>query len=361
MRFYLINFIIFILYSSVIQISNSKHKRELLFGIYIIHFTTIAGCRSITVGTDTRLYNNIFISTINTSLPELISNSKFVGYSLWMKIIALLFNKSYENFLFISAFVTNTLLFQVVYKIKNLSLFSVAYLYITFYYFYQSMNIARQYLAISLCLVFFYLIVYEKKYFKGILFWLLAVSIHSTSIVCIVFIPLSKINWNLKKYGYLSAFTILVLFFYNRIFTIFQYFFHDYQIYNENQYSASGTRILLVLFQLVILLFGLIMTNKHKKIYTNDIYVLQSIILISTIIGIFYSNNQLIVRMQIYFEIFSIMYIPLLFLKMTPSKLKINKFNIIFFGILLILLVPYFYQVLKNYGDIIPYTTFFRK
>lgn len=361
MGFYLINFIIFILYSSVIQISNSKHKRELLFGIYIMHFTAIAGCRSIAVGTDTRLYNNIFISTINTSLPELIRNSKFVGYSLWIKFIALLFNNSYESFLFISAFVTNMFLFYVVYKIKNLSLFYAAYLYITFYYFYQSMNIARQYLAIALCLVFFYWIVYEKKYYKGILFWLLAVSIHSTAIVCIVFIPLSKIKWNLKKYGYLSVFTILILFFYNRIFTIFQYFFHDYQIYNENQYSTLGTRILLVLFQLIILLFGLIITNKYKEKYTNDVYVLQSIILISTIIGMFYSNNELIVRMQIYFEIFSIIYIPLLFLKITPSKSKFSKFNLIFFGILLILLVPYFYQVSKNYGNIIPYTTFFRK
>ena len=361
MKFYLINLVVLIVYSTIIQLLNIKNERKVLLFTYVLHFSLIAGLRAHSVGTDTQLYNNIFLTTANSNFAELLNNSKFIGYSFLMKIISIFTGNNYTVFLLFVSFLTNFFIFFVAYKIRETSLFFTAFFYSVFYYFYQSMNISRQYLAIALCIYFFYLVAVEKKFIKGLVVLLIATSIHTTAIVCLIFIPLSRIKWDLKKYLYLSFLSVICSLLYKRGVIFFTNIFDDYQMYSENQYLAAGNRIFLVMFLLLIVLLGLFLTNRYKEIYSDNVFILQSFLLVSIIFGLFYSRDQLVVRIQTYYEIFSVMYIPLLFFPRPSKSSLFRPISFFILAIALVSLVPFYYQLSGNYGNIIPYTYSFRK
>ena len=153
MIFYILNLLMLVLYSIGIKAIRLKNGNKILAIIFTIHFTLISGFRAIGVGTDTYTYQRIFLQTEMSSVSSIIQNSKLIGYQLLMKFITTFFGSNYHIFLFIVAMITNSLIFFTVYKMNNRSISQAGYLYFILYYFISSMNISRQFLALSLCLV----------------------------------------------------------------------------------------------------------------------------------------------------------------------------------------------------------------
>lgn len=363
MSFYLFNLILLVSYTLIVKVSKYEGEKKLLFILYVIHLSTIVGIRSVNVGTDTGLYQAIFNSTSRQSIMFILQESDFILYSLLMKLVSNMFNGNYQVFLFIVAIITNFFFLIVAFKLKDMSMFLFTFFYIVLFYYFQTFNISRQFLAISICFFYFYLLTQNKK-ISAFIFLLIAVMIHTTALVCIVFYFLNNIVWTTKKYIFLSFFTILSLGIFENVFSIFATYFPHYDMYSGRieDFTSGGNRIWLTIFLTLILLLGIYVSQNNTKLYPNYFYVLQSVLVISSSIGVFFYANELMVRIQFYFEVFSIIYIPLIFLKnkrQIVNNGKVSYLSLLLVPLILILFVPFFIQLRNNYGDVIPFEFYF--
>lgn len=354
--FYLTNFLICFIYTIFPYIAKLRNKRKILYVIYSIHFALIAGFRSLNVGTDTLSYNTIFLGTINRNYTDILTTSKFSGYEVMMKLFSTFLNSNNTIFLFFIALLTNGIFFYCAYKFEISEPFYVAFFYVTFYYFFQSMNMTRQTFAMALCVLSFYLYS-SKKLFSSFVFFFCGVFVHSTSIAAIIFPILYKVNWTKRKYLLLTIATLAISFSYHLLIDIFVRFFDSYDMYINStvDYSSKGGRILLVLFYSIILIIGIFYSTKTKK-YNQLLMTMQGILIISCVLGFIFSSDQLMVRIQMYFEIFIIYYIPMLF---ANHKIEYERaqpvFSYLIIPIMLLSIVPLVIQLLNNYGGVIPY------
>ncbi|HGF7851311.1 TPA: hypothetical protein QFM40_002090, partial [Enterococcus faecium] len=96
-------------------------------------------------------------------------------------------------------------------------------------------------------------------------------------------------------------------------------------------------------------------STKTKK-YNQLLMTMQGILIISCVLGFIFSSDQLMVRIQMYFEIFIIYYIPMLF---ANHKIEYERaqpvFSYLIIPIMLLSIVPLVIQLLNNYGGVIPY------
>ncbi|WP_376716868.1 EpsG family protein [Enterococcus hulanensis] len=344
------------MYTIFTHIAKLKNKEKILYIAYTVQLSLIAGLRSFTVGSDTLTYNNIFLSTINKSYGTIISTSKFSGYELVMKLFSTLLNSNNTLFLFFIALITNGIFFYCAYKLKISQPFCVVFFYFTFYYFFQSMNMTRQTFAMALCVLSLYLFS-QKKIFLSLTTFIFALLTHSTSIVAIIFPVLYKIHWTKKKYFALALVTLAISLLYHFLIDIFVRFFDSYDMYINStvDYSSNGGRVLLVLFYSIILIMGIFYSTK-KKNYSQLFMTLQGILVLSCILGFLFSSDQLMVRVQMYFEIFLVYYIPMLFI---PHRVEFDEaqpvFSFMIIPIMLLSIIPLILQLLNNYGHILPY------
>lgn len=337
-----------------------RNREKVLYVMYTCHFSLIAGLRSSCVGSDTLMYNNIFLNTMNKSFVQIISTSKFIGYELLMKIFSSFSYGNHTLFLIFVAVISNGLFFYCAYKFKIASPLYVAFFYVTFYYFFQSMNMTRQTLAIALCVFSFYLFS-QKKNISSFLVFICAVLVHSTSIVTIVFLLLYKISWSKKKYMILAIVTFMVALLYPILINLFARLFDSYNMYVNStvDYSSRGGRILLVIFYTLILIIGIYHSTKTKD-YSQIFMTIQGILVISCLLGFLFSSDQLMIRIQMYFEIFLIYYLPMLFIRYRKKyKETQSMFSYMIIPIMLISIVPLIFQMLNNYGQVIPYLSIF--
>ena len=69
------------------------------------------------------------------------------------------------------------------------------YLFVFLYFYFNSLNTSRQYFAMSLTLIFFYL-VDEKKYIAAFIVGAIAVGVHSAVLPCVLLcVAVSIIRW----------------------------------------------------------------------------------------------------------------------------------------------------------------------
>lgn len=360
MLFYFSNFIVCLLYTFLLYLIRIVNREKIIYIIYSVHFALIAGLRTLNVGTDTLAYNNIFLGTMNKSFGQIISNSRFVGYELLMKIFASFFNGKYSPFLFFIALVTNCIFFYCAYKFKVSKPFCVAFFYVTFYYFFQSMNMTRQTFAMALCVLGFYLYT-QKKFFSSIMIFVCSVLIHSTSIIVLIFPILYKISWTKKKYFALALSTFIISLSYSSFIGLFSRFFESYNIYINSSvdYSSRGGRVLLVLFYSLILVLGIFYSTRTRK-YNQIFMTIQGILVISCLLGFLFSSDQLMIRIQMYFEIFIIYYLPMLFFRDDKEYKEVfPKISYMIIPIMVVSIVPLIFQLLNNYGQVIPYKSIF--
>lgn len=361
MFFYVVNLITMFIYSIGFRYINIKNRKKILTYIYIFHFTVISGFRAVSVGTDTYIYQGIFNQSGLSSAVHILQNSKFIGYELLMKLVAIVFNNNYNIFLLIIAFLTNFFIFYTVYKINDTLIFQSGYLYYVLYYFISTMNTTRQMFAISLCVLSIYYLI-EKKKIRCFLLLTSAFFIHATSLTVLVFPLLYKVKWSGFKYILLATSTILFGRISSVVMGLFSRVLRGYSIYDSATIMQSqGNRVYLTLFLCSILLLCIFISFRYR--FSKSIYFFQAILIISFVIGLLFARDSLVIRAQQYFEIVTIVYFPLFYFELknflrNENLKSAQLLKIIYCIFLIILIVPFFIQLHSNYGEVIPYSTF---
>ena len=218
--------------------SYSKKSRKKFCVFSWIVLSLIEGLRDFSVGTDTIQYAATF---------EMEQMDYYeIGFQLIGKFVHL-FSDNPIVFLLIVSLITNGLIFRAIYK--NSSNVAVsAFTYMSLYYYFNSFNAVRQYLAIGLILCA-YTFLKDDKFMKYFIFVLIAALIHTTAIVGLLLFPLYQLNLKreidkrnfVRWFGILLVFEILFVYLFKNYFhSILEFFPRYMDAYGESDYYFEG-------------------------------------------------------------------------------------------------------------------------
>ena len=295
------------------QSSNLK----ILFAVYLIAIVLIIGLRKHTVGADTeayiRDYYNVFLEKGTSRVANFEIVLKAIGY------LCSLVSKEYNFFLIICSFLTTALFFNFILKNSKDPILSLVIFLGMF--FIQSMNLMREWLAISF-LVNAYTYYKEKKYKISIIFMLLAFFTHITSVAFLIIPFLFKIKN--KKIMIFIVFAGCLLFYILRntilssivsLVPKFYVYIYGSDMVNE---SAFNFKDIVFLFILSAFLFFLFLKPKMFSVREKEnLYEYSVFLIIALTLSLVGQKYFMLHRIVYYFSVFLIISIPNFIKKMS--------------------------------------------
>lgn len=201
---YLTTFFITIVLFYITEVISKKNKNLGIFLVFIasLPLAILAGLRSLRIGTDVLVYiQPIFsLSTLVSSFSQLIQlkPDTEIGY-LFLNFFISRFTSNFQLYLFILEYIIVLLFAFGLFKLRNNGSLTIGMLLFCFLLFNRSLNIARQFLAMSF--VFFNLKHYfEKNNFKFIMSVIFASLFHSSSLLVLPIIYLAKVKNKILQY-----------------------------------------------------------------------------------------------------------------------------------------------------------------
>lgn len=339
---------------------NQKRKKMFVVVSCLVMFLIMA-MRSPSVGTDAQTIVGMFMANrtifsggFNAFFYNFVSK---IGYFIW---------PNGQMILIINAAIICTAIGVFVYHNSDDAFLSI-YLYVTLYFFFNSMNIMRQYDAIAMSLIS-YTAYMKKKNVTALLFALLSVGFHSTAIVFFAFafvmIAIKSMH-RLSNQILLFAGLVFVLgYLFQPMLVIFARIFPHYAMYVGDEgltltgYTSEGKKVLITLMFLFVLMFAYITIQKTRNVQEN--FVLSKalcvnffFVLVAVAFGLAGGKLQLISRVESYFSIFFIIFAPEV-VKMIDVRYR----RAFYIGFVLIMIVPMMFQLKSNNSEVLPYNLF---
>ncbi|QBA78935.1 EpsG family protein (plasmid) [Lactiplantibacillus plantarum] len=330
----------------------------------------LSAARAVSVGTDTQLYNNLYSWDFEAENWQNILSSKYPLYSLYTYCLHFISSNPQIIIVMNSLIIVTSVAIAIYSYSENVFLSNI--LYVTLYFFFNSMNISRQFLAIGILLV---ATVYLNKN-KIWLFWILyivACLVHSTALVGIIFFVIHVIHWNKTRFILSGSLGIVLLIFYKIILNLFIVLFPAYSMYSIgtsdtnvdtlSSQSNGGTLLVTIFYLLFICIATLCKVRFQDENREKRFAFLTVVMIIAVVFGIVFYKNILMTRVILYLSIFSIVYISevidLFILNIDTTS--VNRWCIRFLvvcGVIAITCVSLYVQLNKNLSDVIPYVSF---
>jgi hypothetical protein len=312
------------------QLSKSKVSGQIFVCALILSLTLLAGLRDISVGIDTRSYYMAILSASPGYSGEQFYNYFEIGFVLLLKGLIFLVKDPHCVILLVS-WMIHMLMIETLWSFKNDVSFSFSvFLYYTMYYF-ETYNVMRQWLAIAI--IFFALrYLLEDQYLKFVCFLLIATTMHSSAIICMVFIPIHMLIVHKVplKYKVLIGVAIIVYL------TFSDYFFGLLGVESvferyKHYYIGGSTSIsfgFYFVLRLCILLFALFLLKQDSYALQHSTFIKNMIAL--TFLGTLLTMTGYVIRyadrLGTYAVVYEIMLWPLLIKsKKTPALVAIFK------------------------------------
>lgn len=348
--------IIALLINMVFPKQKKKQKMILFSLIAILSMFVVMGLRAKSVGVDTELYCTIFSNFAKGNVNNANFDTSKV-YEYYNIIVSKIFGDNERVIILSNSFVI-LLLFFIFNNKTSPNVYLSTVLYILLYFYLQSFNISRQFIAIMLSAVSMQYVV-NKNLKKYLILNALSIFTHNTAlIITIVGLILMNIKeYNIKKVIVLAIGAILSTSLLDRIIAIFLILFPKYTSYfttnNLFYETGQGRKIILILVYAVFLLMGLYVFEMKKKEMSKDEYrkymIYSSLIIFACVIGVMGMKSTMIGRVSLYFEIFMVAYIPMIIEKINKRK------DVWYFTIAVVLFIPFYIQLSGNISGVIPY------
>lgn len=361
MLFYLINLVIILSYGLFINCVSIKRGNKIFITLVCIHLGIIMACRSENVGSDTEGYSRLFyIISYSDDIFSVIKSAPL--YSAYNYAVSLISTNT-QCIIIFNSLIIITGMGIFIYRNSPNVVMSIYY-FISLYFYFHSLNATRQFIAtILIANSYYYLKNNNMK--KFLILLVAAISIHNTASVFLIVWLLSKIKWSNFRICILAFMTTLIMYFYDKLLGIFLMVFPRYIMYmGGGEFSLSdtgqGKKILVSFLYLLIvaLCMFLIRGNRHddNQDVKENLYLLTAIMTVAVVIGIVFYNNLLISRIEIYFSIFVIIYIPLVIQILGKTNTKLNLLAHYF--LMIITTIPLVFQLKSNISRVIPYEFF---
>lgn len=261
------------------------------------------------IGYDYFNYMRIFEEIRSLSLSEIFGSyvyQKFMGYALFNKLVATL-GGDYILLLFVTNLLLTGMVVWHVHKYSKMPWLSM-YLYVTLQFFAHSMNLVRQSIAATICLMS-YRFIREKKLIPFLLIVTAACTFHLSAVFMLGFYLVANWKPNWKLYTGISAVALLVYIYSTPIAEfITKYVFTSYAGYITTRYWQP----LKWSYAVFPAVYFLLTYWRHDKLLTKDP---KNCVLINsafyTFLLYFFSTQHMILeRFSIYIFLFSLVLIP---------------------------------------------------
>lgn len=319
MAFYLCVFLI-----CFIVLLRSNNTKGLVFAFVLL--TLVSCCRGINVGVDTPQFCAAYEEIGKSTSWDFTSFRYEAGFFYLCKILNL-FSHSYRLLIIVTSLLINISVFLFIKRNSYDFMFSTM-TYLLFNCFFSSMNLMRQWLALSIVMLGFRCLT-KKKYAKYILICLLASLFHKVAVSALLLIPFKLLKSKKAFYIALIAAFTLVFFFANETFNFLAPVF-GYVNYIDGEFTSGnnfGSYLLLIEHGFILLLSYWL----HKKwCNTNGVVITSNHFSILMGAGILHCG----------------------FLLLSSKMVIFNRFSE-FFSMYLVILIPEIFKLLKmeNYKD----------
>ena len=344
----------------IILKSDLKNKKILYIFSVFLPLCIVSAVRANTVGSDTLTYTHLFElirneHSFNTAmhLTSYVSAPVYFAYNF---VLSRLFATP-QAIIVSNSILVNFLIGRFIYKsTKYVGRATALYFFLTLYF--ESMNGTRQFVALGLCLNAYLFFKEDLKSVKGWIIFLLALGVHNTSVIFLLvlvtiwFTKKKRRIKNITFYVIIGSFAASIII--DKIIGIFIRIFPRYLNYLNGAMSdqvlintGEGRIALIFLLQGV---YCYIYYLKNKSIKASIISPEYIISLFACVLGIVFSRNTLLIRMNWYLQSFNI-----LFISDTAQMLeKKNRLIIdtVFFSLLLVYCILY---LIEGKGNISPF------
>ena len=321
--------------------------------------TLVAGLRNVHIGNDTITYVKYFNMVCSGNKVDM-----EIGFVILMKLVSFV-SKNPNIFLSLCALITYSCVAWRLWELREDSSFGIAFFSYYSFYFFGSMNVMRQYMSVA---ILFWATRYIKRtdseqgnYTKFLLFLVIATSIHTSSILGILFIVVQffflkyqKTNdkFKLIMLGIAGCFAIIAFI------PLIESALEKYTHYASNVDSNMGMRIpaLLVIWLVSILVY------RSETPYIDDKsewekYLLGTTrfyFLLSCLLALIGYKYKVVGRVSWLFNMFQGVYYGIILREWSEAQRVLLK--VLVYAVVGYVLVQYVF--LLNGDNIHPYKTF---
>lgn len=349
MTIYLINIVLILGFGFMfIHVNPSDNKKKVYCTICAIQWILLSGLRDWTVGDDTRGYAIHFESGLTTPWSTVLSNcwnylfhgleTKDPGYYLLQKIFQI-FTDNYQLWLFFIAIVFTGLMARWIYKYSSMPDISFLIYSVLFFAFY-SVTGHRQTLATALIVFLGYEYAKKRQLVKFAIVAFIAFMLHKSSLVFIAYYFLANISITPLYVTIMLAISVGIALLGKQLYGPIALFlgFGDEQV----DYSVGGAETyatVLVLLCIVALCFYP-WINKRRK----DSKYLYNMLFLTFITTLLVYQNQTFMRIQQYFSLVIMIFIPELIQSFDKNYRVIPYLFVVGF------LCAYFFRIQPGYS-----------
>lgn len=287
----------------------------LLWGIFLI---LLCGLRSIDIGRDTSMYAYIFQSIKNKhTLQELFENYEYFEYGYYLLNYVVSRFVDYQGFLLVSAILSIGPVIYIVLKYSKQPWMSLL-LYSCFQFFTFTMSGMRQAIAMGI-LMLAYDCMINKKLKQYLILCFIAIMFHSSAILFIPIYWIRNIPFKKNIGIFCGTFMALTYVFRKNLWSIATVF--GRQQYESNDAGGTMMYLFMILSIALGLLFreGLIVGDQENEESVQN-RVLLYLQVLAAMVWPIASGNSATFRMFFYYQIFMILYVPVV-IKAIPDRL----------------------------------------
>jgi hypothetical protein len=329
--------------------------------------SVLAGCRDLTVGFDTVYYMVPYFQIAQSCNTYASFLAKLPDIEPLYGLLTYIVASCTDNvawLLFFQQIIIIFIVYLSAYQIrKNIPIYFCMIVYFLSFY-YHSLNIVRQMLAMSFCLLSFSFLL-KYQYSKSFISFLPAIGFHSTSFIFLIVYPLfylahkrkTQIIWQYIIFSMVIVFLCIlnieeILYFVvSKNILPNKFLFYSPGVTSVHQSQGFPES----LFSYCVLLL-ILLRYCHTKKYRVDYFILVNCFSVAAMLfcisGVFI--NVMMLRWVYYFLFPFIIFLPMILYR---NKRRIVSLPLLSFVILFLLSFWYTTLVLNDYSDVFPYTS----
>lgn len=345
--------------------AEKKSMKRILVAIALLMPSFLAGARDFTIGWDVLLYGKGWFERACEYNSLILYMQKANEYSVGIGYAAINYCVSriahnFHVFLFIYQLIQLCIVYYTIKPLKNEISLTFAFFVYFFSYYNLSLNILRQIMAIMIVL-FSYRYILNHKPTRFALMIAIAYTFHNTAVIGLVLYP---INWALNSKSLKKIAKIIIIvgsaaaaMGYQLLLNMFAKF-GLLQIERYSHYVSDtevGGRYIRLLYWLIILIF-ILWKGRNCIEYNNKSLTLEMYMAMSGIFSLMaFIGSPWIVRIVYYFDVFQILFLPVLVQKLPftlGKKKKVGSYLVI--GAIIVAFWLFNY-ILRRGGNTYPY------
>lgn len=256
--------LISIIFLIIAEKMEKKELKVLMYILAVVPFFVVSALRY-DVGTD---YLKRYVYDYNRMAQGIDVENFEVGFKLLIRFCLIFTTNPNILFVITSAIILGLIMTTIFTKSKNVILSIVIFFLGGF--FFDSLNLVRQYIAMSLILFGYRFLLKDKKYYLAYLACVIvAVTMHSTSIVALVLVFLNKkeiMNWK-----WIIPTCIIILLLNENLMGLISTVLQNtrFNVYLTGNMARGDVSVLYILENFLVYIFMYYIYTKNKKLQKN--------------------------------------------------------------------------------------------